>query len=130
MSTDNKSQKSDICKSAQDILGSQVYAENVDFWNRAWSPVKTAYTQMPDLPYLTLMMSELASKAPTNVLDLGCGSGWLSILLARNGFDVTSRYSVPLLKVLVTWLQRLHRSNHTAAIAGVVRMASVDVVTD
>ncbi len=89
MSTDNKSQKSDICKSAQDILGSQVYAENVDFWNRAWSPVKTAYTQMPDLPYLTLMMSELASKAPTNVLDLGCGSGWLSILLARNGFDVT-----------------------------------------
>jgi len=86
MNTDNKSFN---CDSAQEILDSKVYAENVDFWNRAWGPVKTAYTQMPDLPYLNWLMSELAKKAPANVLDLGCGSGWLSILLARNGFDVT-----------------------------------------
>lgn len=86
MSANNKSQN---CQTAEQILGSKIYAENVEFWNRAWGPVKTAYTQMPDLPYINPMISELASHAPANVLDLGCGSGWLSILLARNGFEVT-----------------------------------------
>lgn len=86
MSANNKSQNS---QTAEEILGSQVYAENVEFWNRAWGPVKTAYTQMPDLPYINPMIKELAAHAPANVLDLGCGSGWLSILLARNGFEVT-----------------------------------------
>lgn len=74
---------------AEKIIDSRIYQENLDFWNRAWSPVKTAYTQMPDLPYLTDVIGRLARKAPAEVLDLGCGSGWLSVLLARNGFDVT-----------------------------------------
>lgn len=74
---------------AEEITESRIYQENIDFWNRAWGPVKTAYTQMPELPYLTDMVSRLARKAPARILDLGCGSGWLSVLLARNAFDVT-----------------------------------------
>lgn len=74
---------------AEEITDSRIYQENIDFWNRAWGPVKTAYTQMPELPYLTDVVSRLARKAPARVLDLGCGSGWLSVLLARNAFDVT-----------------------------------------
>ncbi len=66
-----------------------IYRENVDFWDKAWSPVKTAYTQMPDLPYLESIPANLKKHGCQTVLDLGCGSGWLSIYLARLGFSVT-----------------------------------------
>ncbi|MBX9877723.1 MAG: methyltransferase domain-containing protein [Candidatus Obscuribacterales bacterium] len=66
-----------------------IYRENVDFWEKAWSPVKTAYTQMPDLPYLESIPAALKTHGCQTVLDLGCGSGWLSIYLARLGFSVT-----------------------------------------
>lgn len=33
---------------------------------------------------------ETASKVKGNVLDIGCGAGWLSLELARNGMDVDS----------------------------------------
>jgi len=73
-----------------EILSSEVYKENLDFWNRAWGPVKTAYTQMPTgMPYLDLVPELLKKCGANTVLDLGCGSGWLSIFLARHGFNVT-----------------------------------------
>jgi SAM-dependent methyltransferase len=70
-------------------LDEQVYEQNVKFWDRAWSPVKTPYTQMPDLPYIQAIPDTLTAKGAKTVLDLGCGSGWLAIFLARAGFQVT-----------------------------------------
>jgi SAM-dependent methyltransferase len=69
-------------------LDQDVYEQNVKFWDRAWSPVKTPYTQMPDLPYLEAIPGTLQDKGARRVLDLGCGSGWLAIYLARAGFQV------------------------------------------
>ena len=71
------------------LLESDVYKENVEFWDRAWGGVKTAYTQMPELPYLPWIPENLKENNVQSVLDLGCGSGWLSVFLARHGFSVT-----------------------------------------
>jgi hypothetical protein len=70
-------------------LGSKVYLQNLAFWDRAWNMVKVPYTQMPDLPYLSGIPEHLQKAGTRRVLDLGCGSGWLSIYLARAGFYVT-----------------------------------------
>lgn len=71
------------------LLESDVYKENVQFWDRAWGGVKTAYTQMPELLYLPWIPEKLKEKKAETVLDLGCGSGWLSIFLARHDYKVT-----------------------------------------
>lgn len=76
-------------KELEKLLESEVYRDNVSFWDRAWGGVKTAYTQMPELPYLPLIPETLNERKLETVLDLGCGSGWLSIFLARHGFKVT-----------------------------------------
>jgi cyclopropane fatty-acyl-phospholipid synthase-like methyltransferase len=73
----------------KDLLCSEEYRANLDFWYRAWNMCKTPYTQMPDLPYLPWIPQTLSEHGAKTVLDLGCGSGWLSIYLAREGFQVT-----------------------------------------
>ncbi len=78
-----------ITQDLEQWLKSDVYRENADFWARAWNMVKTPYTQMPDLPYITAIPEALSRQGVRRVLDLGCGSGWLSIFLARQGFFVT-----------------------------------------
>src|SRR5579884_2448767 len=70
-------------------LDQDIYASNIKFWDRAWNAVKTPYTQMPDLSYIHDIPRTLKAAKAQTVLDLGCGSGWLSIFLAREGFDVT-----------------------------------------
>lgn len=50
--------------------------------------VKTPYTQMPDLSYLERIPTLLSDIKSAKILDLGCGSGWLSIYLARQNFQV------------------------------------------
>ncbi|MBS1955921.1 MAG: class I SAM-dependent methyltransferase [Cyanobacteria bacterium SZAS-4] len=72
-----------------ELLSSETYKANLEFWQRAWNGVKTPYTQMPDLPYLPSIPAWLKERNVETVLDLGCGSGWLSIFLARQGFKVT-----------------------------------------
>jgi SAM-dependent methyltransferase len=70
-------------------LKSDVYRANIEFWERAWNMVKVPYTQLPDLPYLATIPEKLSDFGARRVLDLGCGSGWLSIFLARQGFYVS-----------------------------------------
>lgn len=70
-------------------LKSDIYRNNLEFWQRAWNMVKTAYTQMPDLSYLPTIPQGLTKQGAKRILDLGCGSGWLSIYLGRLGFFVT-----------------------------------------
>lgn len=65
-----------------------VYQENIVFWENAWNMVKNPYTQLPKLDYLPSIPSTLTNHKVKDVLDLGCGSGWLSIYLAREGFQV------------------------------------------
>jgi SAM-dependent methyltransferase len=85
-------------------LKSDVYQDNIAFWERAWGGVKAPYTQLPDLPYLSLIPEKLRNYGARRVLDLGCGSGWLSIYLARNGFDVTGiDVSGQALRLAKTW---------------------------
>lgn len=67
----------------------KVYQENIDFWEKAWAMVKTPYKQLPSLSYVSRIPLELKSRNVKTVLDLGCGSGWLSVYLAREGFTVT-----------------------------------------
>lgn len=65
-----------------------LYQQNLEFWQRAWNMVKAPYTQLPDLDYIPKIPATLEAKKSGRVLDLGCGSGWLSVFLARHGFDV------------------------------------------
>ena len=67
----------------------KVYQENIDFWEKAWAMVKTPYKQLPNMSYVSRIPQELNSRRVKTVLDLGCGSGWLSVYLAREGFAVT-----------------------------------------
>lgn len=67
----------------------KVYQENIDFWEKAWAMVKTPYKQLPNMSYVSRIPQELNSRNVKSVLDLGCGSGWLSVYLAREGFAVT-----------------------------------------
>ena len=50
--------------------------------------VKTPYTQMPDLRLSFQDSCQPGRREASRVLDLGCGSGWLSVFLARAGFSV------------------------------------------
>ena len=88
----------------EELLNSDVYRDNLDFWERAWAPVKAAYTQLPDLPYLPTIPESLKKRSVKNVLDLGCGTGWLSVYLARQGFQVTGLdISVHAVKLAREW---------------------------
>ncbi len=74
---------------AGQLRASEVYRENLEFWHQAWSMCTKPYTKMPDLEYLPWIPERLNASGAKRVLDLGCGSGWLSVFLARQGFQVT-----------------------------------------
>lgn len=89
------------------LLSSDVYRENLDFWERAWSQVQKAYTQLPDLPYLTDIPETLTKRSVRSVLDLGCGTGWLSVYLAKQGFNLTGLdISVQAIKLAREWASK------------------------
>ncbi len=76
-------------KKLDELLTSDVYRENLEFWEKAWAPVKAAYTKLPSLSYLSSIPETLKANKAETVLDLGCGTGWLSVYLSREGFSLT-----------------------------------------
>ncbi len=86
MQADEKS--TDLVSADGGAQSESVYQGNIHFWENAWSMVKVPYTQLPALSYLPSIPEELKKHGAQRVLDLGCGSGWLSVFLAREGFDV------------------------------------------
>lgn len=73
---------------SETTLSPEVYRDNLEFWQKAWNMVKTPYTQMPDLPYIPKIPAALQPQQAELILDLGCGSGWLSVFLCRSGFKM------------------------------------------
>ncbi len=87
------------------------YLENLDFWNRAWSMVKAPYTQLPNLAYLPGIPQKLKQIGAKKILDLGCGSGWLSIYLNREGFQMTGvDISPQAIQLARSWAQQENTS--------------------
>lgn len=67
----------------------QIYEENLRFWDEAWNRVSKPHKELPKLPYIHEVTRKLKKYQVKKVLDLGCGSGWLSIFISRYNFDVT-----------------------------------------
>ena len=67
----------------------QVYEENIKFWDAAWTRVSKPHKDLPRLPYIHELTRKFKKYKVKKVLDLGCGSGWLSIFMSKYSFDVT-----------------------------------------
>ena len=66
-----------------------IYEENLSFWEQAWQRVTKPHKELPKLPYIHELTRKLKKYQVKKVLDLGCGSGWLSIFMSKYNFDVT-----------------------------------------
>lgn len=67
----------------------ELYEENLRFWSGAWQRVSNPHKELPKLPYIHEITRKLKKYQVKKVLDLGCGSGWLSVFISKYGFDVT-----------------------------------------
>lgn len=67
----------------------QIYQENLKFWDAAWKRVGKPHKELPKLPYIHEITRKLKKYKVKKVLDLGCGSGWLTIFMSKYGFEVT-----------------------------------------
>lgn len=91
----------------ENLLSSDVYRDNLEFWERAWNMVKEPYTKLPDLEYLNTIPETLTKRSVRSVLDLGCGTGWLSVFLAKQGFNVTGLdISLHAIKLARGWAEK------------------------
>ena len=64
------------------------YKMNIEFWETAWQRVTRAVHTPPNLEYIKNIIPDLKKYPITKILDLACGSGWLSFMLAEAGFKV------------------------------------------
>ena len=78
------------------------YKMNLEFWEAAWQRVTKAVHTPPNLEYIKNIIPDLKKYPITKILDLACGSGWLSFMLAEAGFKVrgvdTSEAAIKLAK--------------------------------
>ncbi|MBI3590771.1 MAG: class I SAM-dependent methyltransferase [Candidatus Melainabacteria bacterium] len=83
---------------------SKIYEENLKFWDEAWKRVSKPHKELPKLPYIHEITRKLKKYQVKKVLDLGCGSGWLSIFISKYGFDVTGiDIAKPAVELGKTW---------------------------
>ena len=82
----------------------KIYEENLLFWDDAWQRVSKPHKELPKLPYIHEITRKLKKYQVKKVLDLGCGSGWLSIFISKYGFDVTGVDTAkPAIELGKTW---------------------------
>ncbi|MFM7457508.1 MAG: class I SAM-dependent methyltransferase [bacterium] len=78
------------------------YKMNLEFWEAAWQRVSKAIHTPPKLEYVKNIIPDLKKYQITKILDLACGSGWLSFMLGEAGFTVrgvdTSESAIKLAK--------------------------------
>ncbi|MDA0772235.1 MAG: class I SAM-dependent methyltransferase [Cyanobacteria bacterium] len=71
------------------MIDIELYQKNLAFWEDAWARVKKANTNVTDvldyIPEIPLVFKEHDCK---RILDIACGSGWLSFFLNEQGFEV------------------------------------------
>ena len=67
----------------------KIYQENVLFWETAWNRVTKIHKDPPKIPYIHEVARKFKKFQVKKVLDLACGSGWLSVFLSKYNFDVT-----------------------------------------
>ena len=85
---------------SQDVL----YEENLHFWDEAWHRVSKPHKDLPKLPYIHELTRKMKKYKVKKVLDLGCGSGWLTIFISKYGFDVTGIDTAkPAIELGKTW---------------------------
>ena len=83
-----------------------IYQDNLNFWNEAWGRVSKPHKELPKLPYIHEVTRKLKKFQVKRVLDLGCGSGWLSIFMSKYGFDVTGiDTSAPAIDLAKRWAE-------------------------
>ena len=72
------------------MIEAELYQKNLDFWEDAWQRGKKANTSIPDvLDYIPEIPQAFKKHQCQNILDLACGSGWLSFYLQEHGFKLT-----------------------------------------
>lgn len=72
------------------MIKQDLYKKNLDFWETAWSRVKKASLKIPELlDYIPDIPKTFDKYQCKKILDIACGSGWLSFYLADNGFEAT-----------------------------------------
>lgn len=72
------------------MIDAKLFQKNLDFWEQAWSRVKKASTKIPDvLDYIPEIPGAFQQHDCKKILDIACGSGWLSFYLQEHGFKVT-----------------------------------------
>ena len=82
----------------------QIYEDNLRFWHDAWQRVSKPHKELPKLPYIHEITRKLKKYQVKKVLDLGCGSGWLSIFISKYGFDITGIDTAkPAIELGKTW---------------------------
>ena len=82
----------------------KIYEENLTFWDDAWNRVSKPHKELPKLPYIHEITRKLKKFRVKKVLDLGCGSGWLSIFMSKYGFEITGiDTSKPAVELGKTW---------------------------
>ena len=84
----------------------KIYKENLLFWDTAWKRVSKPHKELPKLPYIHELTRKLKKFRVKKVLDLGCGSGWLSVFMSKYGFEITGiDISQPAIELGKIWAQ-------------------------
>lgn len=97
-------QSQDSFDKSDNYSDKSVYDQNIVFWENAWNMVKSPYKQLPNLGYLPRIPETFTAQGARKILDFGCGSGWLSVYLARQGFDVIGvDVAAQAIKLAETW---------------------------
>ncbi len=83
----------------------QLRKQSLYFWNKTFQNSDCDYRKLVDKDW-SIFIKNLKSYYVENVLDYGFGGGHWSIILARNGFNVTAfEISEVAISNLINWTQ-------------------------